>query len=318
MLRRTLLLGATMAVPVAMLGGARANAQKAITVLSSLPSLSFPFFVHMQKQLVAEADKLGGVTLINTDGQNSAPKQTGDVEAGITKGVNAIVISPLDVSALAPALQEAVDAKVPVVTIDRRVVGVKGILAHVGADNVKGGEAQGEAIVAAFPDGGTVFHLQGQPGAGPAIDRNKGLHSVLDKHKDKFKIVFEQTANFARDQALSITESGLAGLAKPPDVIVCANDDMALGALEAVKARNLKGIKIYGFDALPEALARIKDGSLAGTVEQFPGEQSRIAMDIAVAFARDGQEPKEKLVLLTPIVIGKDNLDKAERLSEMT
>jgi len=301
-----------------MLGGVAARAAKSITVLASLPSLSFPFFVHMQKQLVAEADKLGGVTLINTDGQNSAPKQTGDVEAGITKGVNAIVISPLDVSALAPALQEAVDAKVPVVTIDRRVVGVKGILAHVGADNVKGGEAQGEAIVAAFPDGGTVFHLQGQPGAGPAIDRNKGLHSVLDKHKDKFKIVFEQTANFARDQALSITESGLAGLAKPPDVIVCANDDMALGALEAVKARNLKGIKIYGFDALPEALARIKDGSLAGTVEQFPGEQSRIAMDIAVAFARDGQEPKEKLVLLTPIVIGKDNLDKAERLSEMT
>ena len=318
MLRRTLLLGATMAVPVAMLGGVAARAAKSITVLASLPSLSFPFFVHMQKQLVAEADKLGGVTLINTDGQNSAPKQTGDVEAGITKGVNAIVISPLDVSALAPALQEAVDAKVPVVTIDRRVVGVKGILAHVGADNVKGGEAQGEAIIAALPNGGTVFHLQGQPGAGPAIDRNKGLHSVLDKHKDKFKIVFEQTANFARDQALSITESGLAGLAKPPDVIVCANDDMALGALEAVKARNLKGIKIYGFDALPEALARIKDGSLAGTVEQFPGEQSRIAMDIAVAFARDGQEPKEKLVLLTPIVIGKDNLDKAERLSEMT
>ena len=314
MLRRTLLatvaLGAFAAVP--------ALAQKPLTVATSLPSLSFPFFVHMQKQLVAEADKLGGVTLINTDGQNSAPKQTGDVEAGITKGVNAIVISPLDVSALAPALQEAVDAKVPVVTIDRRVVGVKGILAHVGADNVKGGEAQGEAIVAAFPDGGTVFHLQGQPGAGPAIDRNKGLHSVLDKHKDKFKIVFEQTANFARDQALSITESGLAGLAKPPDVIVCANDDMALGALEAVKARNLKGIKIYGFDALPEALARIKDGSLAGTVEQFPGEQSRIAMDIAVAFARDGQEPKEKLVLLTPIVIGKDNLDKAVRLSDMT
>ena len=317
MLRRTLLLGASMAVPAAMLGSVRARAAKEITVLTSLPSLSFPFFVHMQKQLVAEAAKLGGVTLVNTDGQNSAPKQTGDVEAGITKGVNAIVISPLDVSALAPALQEAVDAKVPVVTIDRRVVGVKGILAHVGADNVKGGEAQGNQILVDFPNGGTVFHLQGQPGAGPAIDRNKGLHSVLDQHKDKFKIVFEQTANFARDQALSVTESGLAGLAQPPNIIVCANDDMALGALEAVKARNLKGIKIYGFDALPEALARVKDGSLAGTVEQFPGEQSRRAMDIAVAFARDGKEPAEKLVLLTPIVITKANLDKAERLSEM-
>lgn len=313
MLRRTLL-------ATAMLSGLAirpALAQKALTISTSLPSLSFPFFVHMQNELKAEANKLGGIKLIETDGQNSAPKQTADLEAAVTKGVNAIVVSPLDVAALAPAVQGAVDAGVPVVTIDRRVNGVDGVLAHVGADNVKGGEAQGEAIVAAFPNGATVMHLQGQPGAGPAIDRNKGLHAVLDQHKDKFKIVFEQPANFARDQALAMTESGLAGMAKPPDVIVCANDDMALGALEAVKARGLTGIKIYGFDALPEALARIKDGSLAGTVEQFPGEQSRIAMDIAVAFARDGKKPEKKVTLLTPIVITKANLDKAERLSEM-
>ncbi len=313
MLRRTLL-------ATAMLSSFAlrpALAQKALTISTSLPSLSFPFFVHMQNELKAEAKKLGRVSLIETDGQNSAPKQTADLEAAVTKGVNAIVVSPLDVAALAPAVQGALDAKVPVVTIDRRVNGVDGVLAHVGADNVKGGEAQGEAIVAAFPNGGTVMHLQGQPGAGPAIDRNKGLHSVLDQHKDKFKIVFEQPANFARDQALAMTESGLASMAKPPDVIVCANDDMALGALEAAKARNLTGIKIYGFDALPEALARIKDGSLAGTVEQFPGEQSRIAMDIAVAFARDGKKPEKKVTLLTPIVITKANLDKAERLSEM-
>ncbi len=312
MLRRTLL-----ATALCALGATSVMAQKPLTVATSLPSLSFPFFVHMQNELKAEAQKLGAITLIETDGQNSAPKQTADVEAAVTKGVNAIVISPLDVAALAPAVQAAVDAKVPVVTIDRRVNGVEGVLAHVGADNVKGGEAQGNQILADFPNGATIMHLQGQPGAGPAIDRNKGLHSVLDAHKDKFKIIFEQTANFARDQALTVTESGLAGMAKPPDVIVCANDDMALGALEAVKGRNLTSIKIYGFDALPEALARVKDGSLAGTVEQFPGQQSRIAMDIAVAFARDGKEPAQKVTLLTPIVITKANLDKAERLNEM-
>lgn len=317
MKRRILLLGAALAA-IGAAGAPTVHAQgKPLTVATSLPSLSFPFFVHMQKQLEAEATKLGGITLIQADGQNSAPKQTSDVEAFVTKGANAIVISPLDVNALAPAVQEAIGAGVPLVTIDRRINGVDGILAHVGADNVKGGEAQGAAIVDAFPNGATIFHLQGQPGAGPAIDRNKGLHAVLDQHKDKFKIVFEQPANFARDQALSITESGLAGLSSPPDVIVAANDDMALGALEAAKARGLKNIKIYGFDALPEALARVKDGSLAGTVEQFPGQQSRIAMDIAVAYARDGKTPESKLVLLTPIVIGKDNLDKAERLSEM-
>ncbi|RYD88459.1 MAG: sugar ABC transporter substrate-binding protein, partial [Sphingobacteriales bacterium] len=204
---------------------------------------------------------------------------------------------------------------VPVVTIDRRVDGVEGILAHVGADNVKGGEAEAQAMVDAFPDGATIFHLQGQPGAGPAIDRNKGVHNILDGMADKYKIVFEQTANFARDQGLAVTEAGLAANGKP-DAIICANDDMALGALEACTARGFTDVKIYGFDALPEALASVRDGGLAGTVEQFPGEQSRQAVKIAVAFAKDGTKPAEALVLLTPIVISKDNLDKAERIGE--
>ena len=290
-----------------------AFAQEQITILGSVPSLSFPFFVHMLNQIKVEAEA-EGVTLIESDGQNSAPKQTGDVEAAIVQGVNAIVISPLDVNALAPAVEQAIQAGIPVVTIDRRVDGVEGILAHVGADNVKGGEAQAEAIMAAFPDGATIFHLQGQPGAGPAIDRNQGVHNILDG-KDAYKIVFEQTANFNRAEALSVVEAGLAANGRP-DVIVCANDDMALGAIEAVAAAGLSDVKIYGFDALPEALVAVRDGALAGTVEQFPGEQSRTAVRIAVAYARDKEEPAEKLVLLTPVVIGTDNLDKAERIGE--
>ncbi len=289
-------------------------AAEEITILGSVPSLSFPFFVHMLNEIKAEATT-EGVRLIESDGENSAPKQTGDVEAAIVQKVNAIVISPLDVNALAPAVEQAVQAGIPVVTIDRRVDGVEGILAHVGADNVKGGEAQANAILAAFPDGAKIFHLQGQPGAGPAIDRNKGVHNILDAHKDKYQIVFEQTANFARAEALSVTEAGLSANGKP-DVIVCANDDMALGAIEAVASAGMTGVAIYGFDALPEALVAVRDGTLTGTVEQFPGEQSRTAVKIAVAYARDKTEPAEKLVLLTPIVIGKDNLDKAERIGE--
>ncbi|MGV3490527.1 MAG: substrate-binding domain-containing protein [Devosia sp.] len=287
-----------------------------ITILGSVPSLSFPFFVHMLNQIKAEAEAQG-VGIIESDGQNSAPKQTADIEAAIVQKVNAIVISPLDVNALAPAIEQAVQAGVPVVTIDRRVDGVEGILAHVGADNVKGGEAEAQALVDAFPDGAKIFHLQGQPGAGPAIDRNKGVYNVLGPIKDKYQIIFEQTANFARAEGLSVTEAGLAANGKP-DAIICANDDMALGAMEACAARGFTDVKIYGFDALPEALAAVRDGKLAGTVEQFPGEQSRTAVKIAVAFAKDGTEPAEKLVLLTPVVIGPDNLDVAERLGEVT
>ena len=311
--KRSALAGVAVAGLLA-LGVGTARAQD-VTVMTSVPGLNFPFFVHMLKAMQDEGKALG-VKTIESDGQNSAPKQTADVEAAVVQGVNGIVISPIDVNAMAPALQTSIDNDVPVVTIDRRVSGVNGITAHVGADNVKGGEAQGEWVMAAFPNGANIINLQGQPGASPAIDRNKGLHNVLDAHADKYKFVAEQTANFARDQGLAVTESLLAGMTSPPDVIVAAHDDMALGAIEAVKARNLN-VQVIGFDALPEALAAVRDGALAGTVEQFPGGQSRKAMQIMVDLLKDKKKPESDLVLLTPIMITKDNLDKAERLGEL-
>jgi len=285
-------------------------------ILVSVPGMNFPFFVHMMKAFEAEAAKQG-LTTIEGDGQNSAPKQTADVEAALTKGVKGIVISPIDVNAMAPALQEAIDAKVPVVTVDRRVPSATGILGHVGADNVKGGEAQGNLIVKMFPDGATIANLQGQPGASPAIDRNKGLHNVLDKAGDKYKIVFEQTALFQRDKGLSVTESMLAGMATPPQVIVAANDDMALGAIEAVKARKLKGVVIIGFDALPEALAKVRDGEMTATIEQFPGKQSAWGVQLVSDFIKSGKKPDQQINLITPAAITKDNLKDAERLDEV-
>jgi inositol transport system substrate-binding protein len=318
-MRHSTKLGLAAALGLALVAsGPTQAADKHLTILMAVPDLAFPFFVHMIDEGKDEANKLGNIELIIGDGQRSSPKETADVEAAITKGVDGIVISPNDADALAPGLQEAVDAKVPVVTIDRRVNKVPGILGHVGADNVKGGEAQGELIEKLFPNGCTVMNLQGQSGSSPAIDRNKGLHDVLDKAKDKYKIVFEDTAGFDRAKGLSMTESALASMKTPPDVIVCANDDMALGALEALKARNLTGkVKLIGFDALPEALGQIKAGNMTATIEQMPGGQVKGALDTLVSFIREGKKPDQQVTLLTPIAITSDNLNQAERLNEV-
>jgi inositol transport system substrate-binding protein len=318
-MRHSSKLGLAAALGLALVAsGPTQAADKHLTILMAVPDLAFPFFVHMIDEGKDEANKLGNIELIIGDGQRSSPKETADVEAAITKGVDGIVISPNDADALAPGLQEAVDAKVPVVTIDRRVNKVPGILGHVGADNVKGGQAQAELIEKLFPNGCTVMNLQGQSGSSPAIDRNKGLHDVLDKAKDKYKIVFEDTAGFDRAKGLSMTESALASMKTPPDVIVCANDDMALGALEALKARNLIGkVKLLGFDALPEALGQIKAGNMTATIEQMPGGQVKGALDTLVSFIREGKKPDEAVKLLTPIAITSDNLNQAERLNEV-
>lgn len=308
---RRILLAGVAAVVTLSVQPAHADGEK---IAFSVPSLGFPFFVHMQKQFNEEA-AAQGVEVINYDGQNQTTKQTADVEAAIISGVDGIVISPSDSVAMAPAVRQAVEAGIPVITIDRRVDGVDGLLGHVGADNVKGGEAQGDLIVKMFPDGANIVNLQGQPGASPAIDRNQGVHNVLDGMADKYVFVAEQTANFAREEGASVTEAILAGLDSPPDVIVAANDDMALGAMQVVQEQGLD-IAIIGFDALPEALAAIRDGTLTATIEQMPGGQSRGALQAMVDYLRNGTNP-EAVTLLTPIAITKDNFDQAERLGEL-
>ena len=294
------------------------TAQDEVTIASSMPDLAFPFFVHMQAQIRDEAAAIGMITLLESDGQSSVPKQTTDVEAAIVQGAQGLVISPLDVAAMAPALQQAIEAGLIVVTVDRRVEGVEGILAHVGADNVIGGRKQAEWVVENFPDGARIFYLEGQPGSGPAIDRRAGTFAVFAEAGEQYEIVFDQTANFRREEGLSVTEAGLAGLETPPDVIIAANDDMALGALEAVIALGLQDqIAVLGFDALPEAIASVMNGGLTGTVEQFPGEQGRTALNIVYNKVVNGVDPENSLVLLEPVLLTSDNIMDAERLGEV-
>jgi ABC-type sugar transport system substrate-binding protein len=304
-------------VAVSLPAGARVvGAQETLHIAFSVPGLNFPFFVHMINLAQQHADELG-IDMVVLDGQEngqpSSTKQSADLEAVIAQGVDGIVISPNDADALAPAIQAAIDAGVTVVTVDRNVAADVPTLAHVGADNVRGGEIQGEYVVQILPDGGGIYELQGQPGATAAIDRHTGLDNVLSEH-DNIKVLVSQTAQFQRAQAVQVFESALAGN-PPPDAIVCANDDMALGVSEVAQANNLTA-PIIGFDALPETLVAIQDGKLAATIEQFPGGQAQQAMDILVDYLRNGTEPASHDTYLEPLLVTKDNLAEAERAVE--
>ena len=116
-----------------------------------------------------------------------------------------------------------------------------------------------------------------------------------------------------------MTESALAGMATPPDVIVAANDDMALGAhrgAEGARPRR-QGCRSSASMRCRKRWRRSETAALTATIEQLPGGQSRGAVDTLVAFLRDGKKPAEQVMLLTPIAITKDNLDEAERLGEV-
>jgi ABC-type sugar transport system substrate-binding protein len=292
-----------------------ANAQEPLLIAFSVSSLAFPFFQHMINLAEAHAAEIG-VELMILDGQQggqpSSTKQSSDLEAAVTQGVQGVVISPNDVNALQPAIQAVIDADIPVVTVDRNVTGAD-TLAHVGADNVRGGELQGEYVVELLADGGQIFELQGQPGASAAIDRHAGLDAVLAEN-EQIEVVASETAEFQRERAVTVFEALLA--ANPaPDAVVCANDDMAFGVAQVASEQGLD-LAVIGFDALPEALVAIQDGQMAATIEQFPGQQATAALDILVAFLRDGTEPAEHDTYLEPALITADNLGEAERAAE--
>jgi len=208
-----------------------------------------------------------------------------------------------------------VDAGTLKVTIDRTVYNVP-TLAHVGADNVLGGEQQGKALLEMFPNGATIFELLGTPGSTPAIDRSKGLHNVIDSHPE-IKVACQQTGQFQRDAALTVTENCL-GATPNPDAIIAANDEMAFGAVEALKGKGIADkVKVIGYDALPEALKMVQDGELYGTIDQFPGEQSRTALRTLNDFMTKGTKPAQHDIFITPKLITKANINEAERIAEI-
>ena len=136
---------------------------------------------------------------------------------------------------------------------------------------------------------------------------------------DKYKIVFEQTADFDRAKGLSVTESALGGMATP-----AGRHRRRQRRHDARRARGAQGPQPHrqgGADRLRRAARgarrRSSDGSLTATIEQIPGGQSRGAVDALVAFLRDGTKPANQVTLLTPIAITKDNLNEAERLGEV-
>jgi inositol transport system substrate-binding protein len=289
------------------------NKNEHIVVLG--PNLAFPFFAFMKAQAEDEGKKLG-IKVTVEDGQGKSPVQSSELLTAITQGVDGIVLIPIDVNALAPAANEVIAAKIPIVTVDRNVTGTTEPIPHIGADNVAGGVAMADYVIKKFPDGARIIFLRGEPGSSPAIDRAKGTLETLKAAGDKYKVLADQTANFKRNQGMTVTQNLLTSIGTPPDVIICSNDDMALGAEEALQQAGLpKGkVLVVGYDALPEALAKIRSGDQTATIEQSPGKQIRTALQIILDHIRNKTPLHDEAI--KPFLVDQSNLDKGERIAE--
>src|SRR5258708_6835875 len=286
-----------------------------IQIVASLHDMTEPFFVAVKRELDSEAGRLG-VTVAVEDGQSNSAKQTADIEAAIAGGAQGIILAPNDVNALAPGVEEVIKAGIPIVTLDRRVDNTSVKVPHVGADNVAGGRIMAQWLIDSFPNGARILLITGQLGSSPSIDRTRGIKETLGAAGEKYQIVAEQTGTWKREQGLTVTQNVLTSLGgQTLQAIVAESDEMALGALEALRSSGVAGVKVIGFDATPEALKSVRGGELAATVEQSPINQARTALRQIVARIRR-QTPMTGANIV-PVLITQANINQAERIGEV-
>ncbi|MGG4104422.1 ribose ABC transporter substrate-binding protein RbsB [Paenibacillus lautus] len=268
---------------------------KDIKIGLSISTLNNPFFVSLKDGVVAEATKQG-MEVVVVDAQNDSAKQSNDVDDLIQQGVNALLINPTDSSAISTVVQTANSLGIPVITLDRSADQGE-VAALVASDNIKGGQMAAEYIVDQLGKDTKVIELEGVPGASATRERGKGFHDIADK---QLNVVAKQAADFDRTKGLTVTENLLQG---NPDAkaIFAHNDEMALGAIEAIQSSG-KDIMVIGFDGNDDALKSIEAGNLTATVAQQP----ELIGQLAVGAAKDvlqGKEVEENIAAPLKLVV---------------
>lgn len=252
-----------------------------VTIGFSISTLNNPFFVTL-KEGAEKAAKDAGAELIVVDAQDDSAKQLSDVEDLIQKKVDILLINPTDSHAVSSAVESANQAGIPVITVDREAEGGETV-AHIASDNVSGGKMAGEYILEQLGGKGNIVELEGIPGTSAARDRGKGFHEAVDG-KPGVKVVASQPADFNRAKGLNVMENILQSH-KDIQAVFAHNDEMALGALEAIQAAK-KEILVVGFDAIEDAVKAVEKGNMAATIAQKPEEMGRVAAEVAVKAAK--------------------------------
>jgi ribose transport system permease protein len=317
--RKLMLAGLGAVVLVAAAIGLRASAtapakEKEFAIAFVPKALNSPFWADMQQAAESEA-VAQGVHLISlaADRETDVERQYQIIENLIQQRVDAILLSPSGSTELVPAIRKANMAEIPVLLLDTRIdqaaaesVGAT-VLTYIGSDNFEGGLVAGRYLAARLAGEGEVAIIEGISGHETADQRRLGFQQGIAAHP-RISLVASQTANWERARAYTVAENLMQA---HPDLaaIFAANDEMALGALEAVAAaRRLDHVLVIGFDAIPDALANIRSGRLLGSVAQFPGEMGRLGVRHAVALLRQGTTPPAE-VLTRVEMIDRDNID---------
>jgi inositol transport system substrate-binding protein len=275
------------------------------------------FLTVLRNGMIETADGMEGVDLQVEDAQNDVAKQLDQVNNFIASGVDAIIVNPVDTSATQALTDAAASAGVPLVYVNRQPINVDTLpdnQAFVASNEVDSGTLETIEVCRLFAEAGkteaSVYVMMGELSNQAAVQRTADIHDVIAAGKCAvtLNILDEQTANWSRDQAQTLMTNWLStGTAF--DGVIANNDEMAIGAIQALKAAgvSMDDVVVAGIDATQDALLAMAAGDLDATVFQDAAGQGAGSLDAALKLAR-GESVDQKVYipfqLVTPANIG--------------
>ncbi|MCL2163401.1 MAG: substrate-binding domain-containing protein [Oscillospiraceae bacterium] len=239
-----------------------------------------------------------------TDGQQDVVKQQDQVKAMIENKVEAVVMCPADTSAMDPVTEAAQEAGIPLVYVNSNPYSSGQMPAgtyYVGSDETMAGIMQMEKAGELMGGKGNVCILIGDPGYEASRQRTDGIKQVIAEKFPDVMVLAEETANWQRERAVSITENWLTAYGDQINAIFGNNDEMALGAIQALTAAGRTDVIVIGIDAIPDAVKAIEAGTMAASVFQDAVGQAGGAMQIALDCVKNS--PPAEQVKWVPFIL---------------
>lgn len=309
-MKKSLVLSVLAALVLTVSGVAGAG-EKPIKLGLCMASLD-TFLSSMADAAVRRAAETPGVELVLMDAQDDTVRQTDQAMTFIGDGVDALIINVVETSAAAPIVAAAANAKIPVIWVNRNPFFQKDVPPNnyvLSSNSLMEGAVGMEYVGEKLGGKGNIIILQGTLGHEAATNRTEGVRMVIKEKYPDMKILSEETGNWFRDQGMSVTENLITSFGNRINAVLSNNDEMALGALLALKAYNMDDVLVVGVDGTADGLASVASGTgISATAYQDPIAQGAGCVDLAVKVLKG--EKVDAATRLPVDLVTKDNVDK--------
>ncbi len=264
-------------------------------------------FITAGKEGMDAYAKANNIELVWNSANNDVSTQASQVDSLINQGVKAIIVVPVQADSLAPQVASAKEKGIPLLAVNAALE-TPDLAGNVQPDDVAAGAQEMQMMADKLGGKGNIVVLQGPLGGSGEINRGKGIDQVLAKYPD-IKVLAKDTANWKRDEAVNKMKNWISSFGPQINGVVAQNDDMGLGALQALKEANRTDVPIVGIDGIEDGLNAVKSGEFIGTSLQNGTVELSAGLAVANALVK-GEKVKTDPIYIMP-AITKANVDVA-------